>query len=220
MIEPLSLLTAFLLGLFGSSHCLVMCGGIAAALGARATDNRLQAALLFNSGRILSYVVAGVLVSFLGLWLHDLHSVLMLSLRTIAALLLILMGLYVARWSMVLTHVERLGQRLWVHLQPRTVRFMQSERLIDQFRLGLLWGWLPCGLIYSTLAWVAGNGNPTLGALAMLAFGLGTLPALLASTLAGSLLARGLAHPFIKPLAGVFLISMGLWSLITLWAHP
>ena len=217
MTEPLSLLTAFLLGLFGSSHCLVMCGGIAAAIGSRAGERRLRAVLLFNSGRILSYAIAGAIVGVLGLWLQSLNDALMLALRTLAAVMLILMGLYIARWSMFLTRFEQLGQRLWKHLQPLTGRFMRSTRLTDQFVLGMLWGWLPCGLIYSTLSWVAANGQPLTGALAMAAFGLGTLPALFAGTMAGSLLTPLLGNSRLRQLAGAVLILYGLWTGWVVW---
>lgn len=220
MIEPLSLLTALLLGLFGSTHCLVMCGGIAAAIGSQAGERRLQTALAFNSGRILSYTLAGALVGALGLWLQGLHDDLMLWLRTLAAIMLILMGLYVARWSMLLTRFEQIGSHVWKRLQPLTGRFMRSTAIKDQLLLGMLWGWLPCGLIYSTLSWVAANGQPALGAAAMFAFGLGTLPALFASTMAGSLLSTLLNHRHIRVLAGLLLIGYGLWTGWVVWVHP
>ncbi len=220
MTEPLSLLTAFLLGLFGSSHCLVMCGGIAAAIGSRAGKHRVSAALLFNSGRILSYAIAGTIVGALGLWLQSLNDSLMLALRTLAAVMLILMGLYVARWSSLLTHFEQLGNILWKRLQPLTGQMLKSSRVRDQFLLGMLWGWLPCGLIYSTLSWVAANGQPLTGALAMVAFGLGTLPALFAGTMAGSLLTPLLGNRHIRRLAGLLLMIYGLWTGWVVWFHP
>lgn len=219
MTEPLSLLTALLLGLFGSSHCLVMCGGIAAAIGARAGEHRLRTMLLFNSGRLLSYSLLGLLVSLAGLWLQSQHQTLMQGLRTVAAVMLILMGLYVARWWMLLTRFEQLGKPLWNLLQPLTRRFMGSVRPHHQLLLGMLWGFLPCGLIYSTLTWVAANGDPMTGALAMLAFGAGTLPALFAGTLAGNLLTPWLSHPHVRQLAAILLITFGVWTGSAVWLH-
>src|SRR5690606_20961601 len=166
MIEPLSLLTALLLGLFGSSHCLVMCGGIAAAIGSRAGERQLQTLLLFNGGRLLSYALLGLLVGSLGLWLGSLHDQLMLVLRSIAALMLILMGLYVARWWMVLTRFEQLGKPVWNALQPITRRFISSARPLYQLLLCMLFGVLPCGLFYSPQAGVALHGSPAMGAAA------------------------------------------------------
>lgn len=219
MTEPLSLLTALLLGLFGSSHCLVMCGGIAAAIGTRAGDKRLQTMLMFNSGRLLSYALLGLLVGSAGLWLSGLHESLMLMLRTLAAIMLILMGFYIARWWMVLTRFEQLGKPVWNALQPLTRRFMASANPADQLLLGMLWGLLPCGLIYSTLAWIAANGDPIIGSAAMLAFGIGTLPALFAGTLAGNIIAPWLSHPQVRILAAVLLIIFGAWTGAAVWFH-
>lgn len=213
MTEPLSLFTALLLGLFGASHCLVMCGGIAATVGAQVKEQRVVSAFAFNGGRVLSYTLAGLLVGGLGLWLQSHHHGLMLGLRAIAGVLLLLMGLYIARWAMWLTHIEKLGQGLWRLIQPTASRFMGSHRIRDRFWLGMLWGWLPCGLIYSTLSWVAANGDPINGALAMLFFGLGTLPAMLSSSLASVMLMRWIGHRYVRQVAGLLLIVYGLWTL-------
>src|SRR5690554_7159055 len=110
MHEPLTLISALLLGFFSSSHCLVMCGGIAAAIGSRAEKNRIRTIMMFNGGRLISYSLLGLLVSFLGLWLQEQNHTLMLYMRTFAGVMLILMGFYVARWWMVLTQFERFGQ--------------------------------------------------------------------------------------------------------------
>lgn len=219
MNEPLSLITALLLGLFGASHCLVMCGGIAAASGAAAhqTHNKIATLLAFNSGRILSYTIAGMMVGFLGLWLQQLHDGLMLSLRSLAGVMLIMMGLYVARWASWLTRIEQLGQALWKHLQPSAGKLMAQSSLRSRVALGMLWGWLPCGLIYSTLSWVAANGDPLLGALTMATFGLGTLPALFAGGLAAASLSRILNHTLTRQFAGLSLIVFGLWTLVSIW---
>lgn len=219
MNEPLSLITALLLGLFGASHCLVMCGGIAAATGAAAneTHSKVATLLAFNIGRISSYTFAGLIVGFLGLWLQQLHDGLMLSLRSLAGVMLILMGLYVARWASWLTRIEQLGQGLWKRLQPSAGKLMTQSSLRSRIALGMLWGWLPCGLIYSTLSWVAANGDPLLGALTMTTFGLGTLPALFAGGLATATLSRWLNHQLTRQLAGLSLIIFGLWTLVSIW---
>ena len=220
MNEPLSLLTAIMIGLFGASHCLVMCGGVAAAVGtsaAQSSGNRFIAILTFNLGRISSYTLAGLLVGLLGLWLQQQHDTLMLILRTIAGVMLILMGLYIARWATWLTRIERLGQGVWRHLQPKAGKLLAKPDLLSRFALGTLWGWLPCGLIYSTLSWVAANGDPLLGAATMAAFGLGTLPALFAGSLAAASLTRFLNHSATKQVAGLLLIGYGLWTVRLVW---
>ena len=79
----------------------------------------------------------------------------------------------------------------------------------------MLWGWLPCGLIYSTLSWVAANGDPLNGALAMLVFGLGTWPAVFSASLLSASLMKLIQHHLMRQLSGLLLISYGVW---TLWA--
>ncbi|WP_221798246.1 sulfite exporter TauE/SafE family protein [Oceanobacter mangrovi] len=218
MTEPLSLLTALLLGLFGSSHCLVMCGGIAAAIGQSSTSRSLPvSALAFNSGRILTYILLGALVASLGLWLQQLNDLMLLVLRSIAGLLLILMGLYVARWTSWLTWLEKSGQLLWKKVQPQTGKLMAKQDLGSRFLLGMLWGLLPCGLIYSTLSWVAANADVAGGALAMACFGAGTLPALFAGSLASRSLSQLLGHRWTRTIAGIFLIGYGLITLWSIW---
>jgi hypothetical protein len=217
MTEPLSFITAILLGLFGASHCLVMCGGIAAAAGNADSQNRVRAALLFNTGRIASYTLAGALVSALGLWLQSQHQWLMLGLRTIAGAMLILMGLYVAKWASWLTQVERLGQGLWGLIRPLAQKQLGRPTMSSQLLLGALWGWLPCGLIYSTLSWVAANGQPLDGALAMFAFGLGTLPAIFSASLAAATLMQMLNRAIVRKISGALLMLYGLWTLVSVW---
>jgi len=154
MIEPLSLSTAFLLGLLGASHCLVMCGGISAATGmANNGQRRIGYIFLFNGGRIASYTIAGALVSLLGLWLADSHQLAQQVLRLIAGIMLILMGLYVSRIWMLLTRFEAAGKVVWDKIQPLTSALLPVTTPSKALSLGLLWGWLPCGLIYSTLTW-------------------------------------------------------------------
>lgn len=217
MIEPLSFVTALLMGLFGASHCLVMCGGIAATLGVRqsSVSSAIKSTLLFNAGRISSYVLAGVLVSALGLWLQEQHQFFMLLLRALAGVLLILMGLYIARWATWLTRLEQLGQYLWRFLQPHASKRMAQTSALSRWTLGMIWGFLPCGLIYSTLSWVAANADPTAGAIAMLAFGLGTLPAMMATSLMANQLLSIINRAAVRQVSGGLLILYGGW---TLWA--
>lgn len=217
MIEPLSLLAALGIGLFGSTHCLVMCGGIAAAIGSKNSQNPASAAIAFNIGRISTYVLAGALVAGLGMWIQSFHETLMLFLRTLAGVLLILMGLYIGRWFNLLTRVEAAGQILWRHVQPYTRTLMSKSGLLNRYLLGLAWGLLPCGLIYTTLSWVAANGNIGAGALGMLFFGLGTLPALFATSLAATSLGKLLNQSITQKISGFLLISYGIGTLVAVW---
>ena len=151
-------------------------GGADAGHPTRATCQRFRLLLAYNLGRISSYTLAGLLLGLAG-WAVA-NSPLVMGLRVVAALLLIAMGLYLAGWWSGLTRIEALGRGLWRYIQPLTRRFMPVTSLPRALVLGSLWGWLPCGLVYSTLLWAASQGNALDSAALMLAFGLGTLPVL------------------------------------------
>lgn len=211
-------LALFLVGLLGGTHCVGMCGGIVGAL-SMGGPPRLSLHLAYNLGRIVSYGVAGALAGALGglsLVLSD-QLPLRLVLAVLANLMLVALGLYLAGVTRALAFVERLGQNLWRRLQPLTRRFLPATTPAHAFPLGLLWGWLPCGLVYSALATALTAGSPSRGALLMLAFGAGTLPNLL---LAGFLLARLRAfvqRPLLRVTAGLLVAGFGIWGLIGVW---
>ena len=176
------LASALVLGLLGSGHCLGMCGGLMGALTlaipAEQRGRRLRLLLGYNLGRILSYAAAGLLLGLAGWALANSPAV--TAMRVAAALLLIAMGLYLGGWWSGLTYIERAGRGLWRRVQPLAGRLLPVSSLPRALLLGALWGWLPCGLVYSTLLWAASQGNAGHSALLMLAFGLGTWPVLLA----------------------------------------
>ncbi|HBX55876.1 sulfite exporter TauE/SafE family protein [Pseudomonas sp. UBA2684] len=216
MIElaPL-LLSALILGLLGGGHCLGMCGGLMGALTlaipAEQRAQRFQLLLSYNIGRILSYALAGLLLGLAG-WAVA-SSPAAMGMRIIAALLLIAMGLYLAGWWSGLTRIEALGRGLWRYIQPLTRRFMPVTSLPRALILGALWGWLPCGLVYSSLLWAASQGDALDSAALMLAFGLGTLPVLLATGLAAERLSAVLRKRGVRMTGGVLVMLFGLWTL-------
>lgn len=209
------LVSAAILGLLGGGHCLGMCGGLMGALTlaipAEQRGRRLRLLLAYNLGRILSYATAGLLVGMAG-WAVA-SSPAALALRVVAAVLLIAMGLYLAGWWSGLTRIEALGRGLWRHLQPLTRRLLPVSSLPRALVLGALWGWLPCGLVYSTLLWSASQGSPAQGAVLMLAFGLGTWPVLLATGLAAERLKALLQRRGVRMAGGLLVILFGLWTL-------
>jgi sulfite exporter TauE/SafE len=144
--------------------------------------------LAYNGGRIASYTAAGAVAGALGgmVLYYDILP-LQLALYVLANLMLILLGLYLAGWSSLVTRLEAAGRRLWRHISPLTRRFLPVDTMPRAFAVGTLWGWLPCGLTYGALAIALVSAGAANGALLMLAFGLGTLPNLL---LAGLLLRR------------------------------
>jgi sulfite exporter TauE/SafE len=187
MTPETTLLAVFLAGLVGGGHCAGMCGGIVGALSAGA-GSRLPLHLAYNAGRIASYTLAGAIAGALGgmVLYYDVLP-LQLALYVLANLMLILLGLYLAGWSSLVTRLEAAGRRLWRHISPLTTRFLPVDTAPRAFTVGTLWGWLPCGLTYSVLAIALVSGGAANGAALMFAFGLGTLPNLL---LAGWLLRR------------------------------
>ncbi|MFC3607037.1 sulfite exporter TauE/SafE family protein [Stutzerimonas tarimensis] len=216
MVELLPLLlSALILGLLGGGHCLGMCGGLMGAMTlaipADQRSRRLPLLLAYNLGRILSYTLAGALIGLAG-WAVA-NSPAALVLRILAGLLLITMGLYLAGWWNGLTRVEALGKGLWRHLQPLASRLLPISSLPRALALGSVWGWLPCGLVYSTLLWAASQGSAVESALLMFAFGLGTLPVLLATGLAAERVARLLRKRSVRMAGGILVILFGLWTL-------
>jgi sulfite exporter TauE/SafE len=213
-LAPL-LVSALILGLLGGGHCLGMCGGLMGALTLAIPPEqrarRFRLLLAYNLGRILSYTTAGLLIGLAG-WAVA-SSPAAMVLRVIAALLLIAMGLYLAGWWSGLTRIEAVGRHLWRHLQPVASRLMPVSSLPRALLLGAVWGWLPCGLVYSTLLWASSQGSPADSALLMLAFGLGTWPVLLATGMAAERLTALLRRRGVRMAGGLLVILFGLWTL-------
>ncbi|WP_442108868.1 sulfite exporter TauE/SafE family protein [Pseudomonas sp. NUPR-001] len=216
MLELLPLLSsALILGLLGGGHCLGMCGGLMGALTLaipkEQRQRRFRLLLAYNLGRICSYALAGLLLGLAG-WAVA-SSPLALGMRVVAGLLLISMGLYLAGWWSGLTRIEGLGRGLWRHIQPIANRLLPVSSWPRALLLGALWGWLPCGLVYSTLLWAASQGNAVDSALLMLAFGLGTWPVLLATGLAAERTSALLRKRGVRVAGGVLVILFGIWTL-------
>lgn len=211
-------LALFLVGLLGGTHCVGMCGGIVGAL-SMGGPPRLSLHLAYNLGRIVSYGAAGALVGALGGLSLALSGQwpLRIVLAVAANLMLIALGFYLIGITRALAFVERLGQNSWRKIQPLTRRFLPANTPARAFPLGLLWGWLPCGLVYSALTTALTSGSAARGSLLMLAFGAGTLPNLL---LAGFLLARlrGIVgQRWLRMLAGGIVAAYGVWGLVGVW---
>lgn len=206
-------LAYFLVGLLGGTHCVGMCGGIVGALSMGAPA-RWSILFAYNSGRILSYAAAGAIAGALGAASLGLEGQVpaRLILYFFANLMLVALGLYLLGVTRALAFTEQAGQKLWRLIQPMTKRFLPVRHIGQAFPLGLLWGWLPCGLVYSTLASSLSAGSAGRGALIMLAFGLGTLPNLL---LAGIVLARlneFVRRPVVRMSSGLLVLGFGVYG--------
>ncbi|WP_375054859.1 sulfite exporter TauE/SafE family protein [Zobellella sp. DQSA1] len=220
MTSQLDPWAALLIGLLGAGHCIAMCGGVAAAFSmALPREQRgwhWLYLLSYNAGRILSYALAGALVGGVFASLADvsLGRQGLTLLRLLAGVMMILLGLYLARWWFGLLRLERLGNQLWRHIRPLAGRFLPFRHPLAALPFGMVWGWLPCGLVYSALTWSAVSGGMAQGALVMALFGLGTLPTLLAlGGLAGQL-RHWLNHPRFRQASGILLILYGLFTVI------
>jgi len=208
----------FAAGLASGVHCVGMCGGIVTAFdaGARPVIPIRPASeagagarrLAFNAGRISTYAAAGALVSFLGAVTYA-AGVLpgQQALGIAAAAAMLLMGLYLLGLGRVLAPLEGLGAPLWRRLMPLAAKLLPARTWTQAYAAGVVWGFLPCAMVYAALGAAAFAGSPARGALAMLAFGLGTLPFLLA---AGWLAARLRAW---RAAAGAALIAFAAFSL-------
>jgi sulfite exporter TauE/SafE len=193
---PTRLAALFVTGLLSSGHCVGMCGGIAGGLtlrfpGAAAAPAALRA-MAHNLGRIATYALLGALSGFAGGVLGSQLPVAAAErgARLFAAFCFAGVALFLLGGPTWLAPLERAGARLFRKLEPLRRRFATGGALSSTFLLGLTWGLLPCGLVYSASAVAATSGSAPEGALSMAAFGLGTLPALVAAGFVSNRLSR------------------------------
>ncbi|WP_050466043.1 sulfite exporter TauE/SafE family protein [Herbaspirillum chlorophenolicum] len=180
----------------------------------------LARVLCYNAGRLASYAIAGALAGGIasGLlrgadvlgWLVPLQRAAYIA----ANLILVLLGLYLTQWWSALVRIEHLGQALWARLQPLAMRLVPVDTPAKALLLGSLWGWLPCGMVYSVLLTAMLAGDASSGALTMLVFGIGTLPVLVAAGLSGERLRALAAHPSWRRGAGFVVLSFGVLGLL------
>jgi len=217
-----SMLTAFVVGLLGGVHCVGMCGGIVATLTIslaperrRSVKGQLPFQLAYNIGRLAGYSFAGALIGGLGgllLQSPRLHWAQQV-LYAMAALFMVALGLYLGGWWRGLTYVERVGALLWRRVEPIGRRLLPIDTWRKAVAVGLLWAWLPCGLIYSMLILALSAGSAARGAALMFAFGLGTLPNLLGMGLLAGAAARYAEQAQLRKGAGLLVIGFGLYSM-------
>ena len=216
-MQEFSLLAVFLTGLLGGVHCVGMCGGIVGAFSLQLPGSgpRISYHLAANLGRLASYVVIGVIAGTLGsasAFLSHLFPAEKI-LYVVANLVLIALGLHLAGiWSGVLV-LEAAGGGVWKRLQPVFKKLVPIQSLPQAVAAGMVWGWLPCGLVYSVLIAAMASGSALQGGATMLAFGLGTLPNLLLMGVFASQLQRFLARRGVRLAAGLIIVALGLFGL-------
>ncbi len=232
-MTSISLLPIFLIGLLGGVHCVGMCGGIVSAF-AIATPRRafpvpvtatgsLPAAvadsgarvLAFNAGRIGSYALAGAFAGLVGSVpaLINLAAV-QTAAYWLANVMLVLLGLTLMNAWHGLARIEAVGRVAWRRVQPLMRRLLPVQNPLQALALGALWGWVPCGMVYSVLMTALLTGSAAQGALVMLAFGLGTLPLLFTMGMAGTSLQALLQKPAVRVAAGLLVLAFGVLGLV------
>lgn len=219
--DAISLSAAFVAGIAGSAHCFAMCGGLAGALGMRARATASSASSAFSNassyhvGRLSGYALAGALCGVIG---ASLQAVLDLArigtaLRIASGVLLLLISLrMLSPWN-PLRWLEALGAKFWRRLQPLTLGTSKLTGPAHAVALGFLWGWLPCGLVYSMLLFAALSGHAVSGAAILLAFGLGTLPSMLTSSVLASQVQRLIKQRWPRVASGLLLLLFGAWMI-------
>lgn len=224
-MEP-SFIVAFGIGLLGSAHCLGMCGGIVGLLNKGVPEaahpnalGRLAFHIAYNTGRIASYTAAGAIAGGVSSLLSEQASRMALDMvmpigGIFAGLVLVALGLYLAGVSQAITRLERAGQLLWRFIEPVGKRFLPVRTLADAIGVGLIWGWLPCGLVYGALALALVSGSAGQGAWLMFGFGIGTLPMLLAMGSALERLRGFVRNLTIRRIAGMAVIALGVYTAI------
>lgn len=213
------LTAAFMMGISGGVHCVTMCGGVASAACSpvsTALPKRIGHAFAFNLGRIATYTLLGALAGTLSrLPLAFLPlDVLRFTLRVVAAFMLVGIGLHLAGITSMFGKVEHLGEPLWRRLAPIAKRLVPARTTLHAGLLGMLWGFVPCGLVYGALALALGAGSTSSGAATMLAFGIGTAPVMTVVASAFGQLTRkftqSMAHRWTRRVAGIVVLAIGI----------
>jgi len=223
-----SYLVAFIMGLFSSMHCIGMCGSIIGTLTlSLSPDIRNNKKLLlpfvfnYNFGRITSYTIAGALAgiieSLLTMHLGETHGHRVLQL--LSAVIMASAGLYIAGWFPRFAYIEKAGIHIWRKIEPYGRKLIPVKNRTQAYLFGIVWGWLPCGLVYAALALAATAGDASKSALTMLAFGLGTLPAVMGVGIMTHVLTRLSRMQRFKQAVGLFMIVLALLAALP-WLNP
>jgi len=215
-------LAAFMLSLLGGLHCAGMCGGFVGALQLHRPPqvSAARLALGYHTGRLASYTAAGALVGAVGgaLYSADLLPV-QLGLLIAGSLMLLAIGASLFGRASWLKRLEPLGLGLWRVIAPYARRVYPPRSTLQALGAGLAWGWIPCGMVYAALPLALIAGGVLQGAAVMLAFGLGTLPNMVAVDIAVVRVGRADrsvaagVRAWLKPVAGAVIIMFGVSGL-------
>ena len=206
---------ALVTGLLGSAHCFGMCAGISGLFAVNANiaslRGQLSMSIAYNVGRVLTYAFLGVAVAVLGKAAVSSIPDLAAPVRLASGILIILVGLQIAFNWRILAPLESAGAKIWQKIAPAAKGLVPVETHVQALGLGLIWGCLPCGLVYSVLLLAATTAEPAAGGLVMIAFGLGTVPAMVATGLSASKLSQFMSRRRVG--MGLLVIVLGIATL-------
>lgn len=212
-------ITAFSIGLLGAGHCLGMCGGIATIMSFTATNHAPQQSKLpfivcYNLGRLISYMLFGALAGSMIASISE-YKPMLIWLKLASGIMMVLLALSLGLWWNGLAYIERLGGRLWQYIAPLSHKLLPLRSPLAALPFGFLWGWLPCGMVYSAVSFAALASNTINSAILMFAFGLGTLPAMLLVGTAGETAKKWLDRRGIRTIIAFILMVYALFMLFT-----
>ncbi|MEP1870785.1 MAG: sulfite exporter TauE/SafE family protein [Paraglaciecola sp.] len=214
-MNDLSFLSALIIGLAGGIHCVGMCGGIVGAFSyaiPKGASTQLYA-ITYNIGRVTSYTVAGALTGWLGQMVSQQVDQGIVILQFLSSVFLVILALYIAGWWQGLTKVEAIGSLFWKVLRPWSKKILPFKSPLQALPYGAIWGWLPCGLVYSVLTWSLASGSAINGAKIMLGFGLGTLPIMFLMALGFERSKTYLQLPVTKKVIGILLLMFAAFQM-------
>lgn len=205
-------LAAFSMGLFGSPHCLGMCGGIVTAFGLsmqHVSDSKKNGLILtYHLGRLISYALLGLIASLVGVAIFQ--SIMSNSApRIVLGAVLVLIGLAMLGLPLF-NQLEKFGMRFWQSLAPIRKKVFPIDSFGKALFAGLLWGFLPCGLVYGALMMAIAGNNIATGAALMFVFGLGTMPMLIATQKTVGMLQSSIKNFRLRQINGVIMMLSGL----------
>lgn len=125
---------------------------------------------------------------------------------------MVALGMYLANWWRILSVLEDIGAIAWRKIEPWGRRWLPVRNPLQALGLGVIWGWLPCGLVYAVVAWSLTTGDIQQSAMLMLGFGLGTLPTLLLMGSAAAQLKHLFQRQVVRTTAGVIIIVFGVYT--------
>ncbi|MCB1712380.1 MAG: sulfite exporter TauE/SafE family protein [Candidatus Riesia sp.] len=213
--------TAFFIGILSTGHCMGMCGGIVAFLSMSGnSSNKLRYQTLYNFGRITSYILIAVVINFIGSVVINLTGFYtLLIFKSVSNIVLVIIGCHISNLFYGIFYLERIFSGFWVILSNVIKTVQNYKTPLVPFIIGLFWGQVPCGLVYSTLIWTIGFGSTFKSALLMLCFGMGTLPSMFLLGYSSMRFKSLINNKFLKLLFGLLLIFFGLFNLIMLFFY-